>query len=56
MYNTWQSNPANALWDNWPTLGPVEGLWRSAFVDNTKMADAIGLLVDNRPFKRMIAI
>ena len=56
MYEVWQTNPANTMWENWPTLGPVEGLWRSSLVDNTHLADAIGSLVDGNHFKRMIAI
>lgn len=56
MYDVWLSNPANEMWENWSVLGPVEGLWRSSFLDNTKLANAIGKIVDGKPFKRMIAL
>ena len=56
MYESWLSNPASEMWENWSILGPVEGLWRSSFLDNTKLANAIGKVVDGKPFKRMIAI
>jgi len=56
MYDTWMSNPANEMWENWSVLGPFEALWRSSFLDNTKLANAIGKIVDGKPFKRMIAL
>lgn len=56
MYNVWLNNPANEMWENWSILGPFEGFYRSSFLDNTKLKDAIGKIVDGKPFKRMIAL
>ena len=35
LYELWLANPVTTIWQNWPWLGPFEGLIRSSVLDNS---------------------
>lgn len=52
----WLSTPVKDFWSWWPTLGPLEGLWRQSFLDNTKMKDKIHEIMSGVEIHRNLTI
>jgi len=52
----WLSLPVKEFWDWWPTLGPLEALWRPSFLDNHKMKDKIHEIMKNQKLYRNLTI
>ena len=50
LYEQWLSSPVKSLWADWNILGPVEGIWRSSFVDNTNMVEKLKSVTQGKTF------
>ena len=52
----WLSIPVKDFWDWWPTLGPLEAIWRPSLLDNHKMKDKIHEIMKNQKLYRNLTI
>ena len=52
----WLSIPVKDFWYWWPTLGPLEAIWRPSLLDNHKMKDKIHEIMKNQKLYRNLTI
>ena len=36
LHQLFRAYPANSIWENWPFIGPLAGLWKQSFFDDSK--------------------
>lgn len=55
LWDAWSKLPVTDFWSHW-TLGPLEGLWRSSFLNSSSMVSALKALIGKREIKRGLAL